>query len=56
MKKQVVAMLMAFTMLAGAVTGCGAAGEAQTNNVQTNETAEADVQTEDNEYADTTPV
>ena len=53
MKKQVVAMLMAFTMLAGTVTGCGAAGEAQTNNVQTNETAEADVQTEDNEYADT---
>lgn len=53
MKKQVVAMLMAFTMLAGAVTGCSAAGEAQTNNVQTNETAEADVQTEDNEYADT---
>ena len=61
MKKQVVAMLMAFMMMAGAVTGCGAAGEEQTNDVQTNEaqanetneTAEADVKTGDNEYADT---
>ena len=56
MKKQVVAMLMAFTMLAGTVTGCGAAGEAQTNDVQTSETtetAEADVQADEKEYSDT---
>ena len=56
MKKQVVAMLMAFTMLAGTVTGCGAAGEAQTNDVQTSETtetAEANVQAGEKEYSDT---
>ena len=34
MKKQVVAMLMALTMLAGAVTGCGSGSETQTNETQ----------------------
>ena len=51
MKKQVVAMLMAFTMLAGAVTGCGTAGETQTNDVQTSEKTETAA--EEKEYSDT---
>ena len=58
MKKQEVAMLMALTMLAGAVTGCGSGSETQTNETQENEavTEEAEstgAQTEDDKYADT---